>query len=262
MNFEALEQILGCGQCFRWHHLADDSWQGAVGGRSVRITAENLPHVLQDPFWAHYFDAETDYAAIRAGFARKSPVLAEAVRFAPEIRILNQEPWEAFCSFILSQCNNIRRIQGMVERLCKAYGTPAGGGSFTFPAAEVLAEVPEQELRALGLGFRAPYVLDAARRVTAGELDFSALKTMPLWEVHQKLEKTCGVGPKVADCALLYGLHRLEAFPMDVWMKRAMKAFFPGKTPDWFGPYAGVAQQYIFHFSRNHPECFQANGNQ
>lgn len=262
MNFDTLGQILECGQCFRWHHLEDGSWQGTAGGRSLRITAENLPRVLHDPYWAHYFDTETDYAAIRAGLARKSPELAEAVRYAPEIRILNQEPWEAFCSFILSQCNNIRRIQGMVERLSKAYGAPAGGGGFTFPAAETLAEVPEQELRALGLGFRAPYVLDAARRVSAGELDFSALKAMPLEEAHQKLEQTCGVGPKVADCTLLYGMHRLEAFPADVWIKRAMKVLFPGKTPAWFGPYAGVAQQYIFHFSRNHPECFQPKGNQ
>ena len=259
MNMETLAQTLDCGQCFRWDRLPDGAWEGVACGRWVRITEENLPNVLRDTFWTRYFDMATDYAKIRTEFCAMDPVLAEATRYAPQIRILNQEPWEALCSFILSQCNNIGRIRGMVDRFCRAYGDPVELGRRAFPKPEAVASVKEEDLRALGFGFRAAYVLGAARSVASGALDLDALRTMPLGEAREKLCRLSGVGPKVADCALLYGLHRLDAFPMDVWMKRAMKELFPGRDPAWFGPYAGIAQQYIFHYSRNHPQLFRKN---
>lgn len=254
---ENLAQTLDCGQCFRWDRLQDGTWEGVAYGKYLHITEENFSGVLRDPFWADYFDMGTDYAGIRAGLCAKDSTLAEAAHYAPEIHILRQEPWEALCSFILSQCNNIKRIKGMAARLCRAYGRNIGNGRFAFPEAETLALADEGDLRALGFGFRAPYVISAAKSVAQGSIDFKVLKVMPLKEARDALTGLSGVGPKVADCTLLYGLHRMDAFPMDVWMKRAMKVLFPGKDPSWFGPYAGVAQQYIFHYSRHHPELFQ-----
>ena len=257
MDFATLGQTLACGQCFRWRKTPDGAWEGVAGGRFLRLTEKSFPRLPEDPFWARYFDLGRDYGVIRARFCRMDPALARAVRYAPDIRILNQDPWEALCSFILSQCNNIRRIRGMVARLCAAYGEPARGGGHAFPAPRALAAAGEGDLRALGCGFRAPYVREAARRVACGELDFALLRRLPLPQARARLTALPGVGPKVADCALLYGLHRLDAFPADVWMKRAMRTLFPGRDPAWFGPYAGVAQQYVFHYSRNHPELFR-----
>lgn len=292
MEFGALASTLFCGQCFRWEKLPDGTYEGMAKDRYAHFTPETLPELLKDGFWAEYFDTGLDYGEIREEFCRLDPALAEAVRFAPEIRVLKQDPWEALCTFLLSQCNNIARIRGMVTRLCAAYGArvvcragvspgavsgspakrglpvsgrPDGGdcgrtassGRRAFPRPEDLAGVREEDLRALGFGYRAPYVLDAARRVLAGEIDFDRLRALPLDEAREELRRVEGVGPKVADCVLLYGLHRLEAFPMDVWMKRAMRELFPGREPSWFGPFAGIAQQYLFHYSRCHPELFR-----
>lgn len=262
MNMETLAQTLDCGQCFRWNRLPDGSWDGMACGRHLRITEKNLPAVLNDGFWAGYFDMGLDYGGIRKRFCTMDPALARAARYAPEMRILNQDPWEALCSFILSQCNNIKRIKGMVSRLCAEFGRPVEEGRRAFPAAETLAAAREEELRALGCGFRAAYVLDAARKVASGEINLEKVRRMPLEDARAKLAGIRGVGPKVADCALLYGLHRLDAFPMDVWMKRVMQTLFPGKKPAWFGPYAGIAQQYLFHYGRNHPELFRGKRNQ
>ena len=260
MKMEALGQTLDCGQSFRWNCLPDGTWEGMACGRYLHITEENLPGVLRDGFWARYFDMGLDYGKIRADFCAMNPVLAEAAHYAPEIRILNQDPWEALCSFLLSQCNNIKRIKGLVARLCAAYGRPVDGMHRAFPTAESLARAGESQLRAVGCGFRAPYVSAAARRAAEGKIDWDALRCLPLDEARGRLTELPGVGPKVADCALLYGLHRLDAFPMDVWMTRAMRELFPGRNPAEFGPYAGIAQQYLFHYSRNHPELFGKGG--
>ncbi|QNK39413.1 DNA-3-methyladenine glycosylase family protein [Caproicibacter fermentans] len=255
MNLDTLGQTVDCGQCFRWERLPDGSWSGEAGSRCVHVTGENLGGVLSDAFWADYFDMGRDYEAIRERFCALDPILGQAARYAPDLRILNQDPWEALCSFLLSQCNNIKRIKGLVSRLCKTYGE-SNGACASFPRPEALAVLSEQDLRALGCGYRAGYLVGTARRVAEGALDFDLLRRLPLEEAKRELTALPGVGPKVADCALLYGLHRLEAFPMDVWMKRAMKVLFPGRKPEDFGEYAGVAQQYIFHYSRNHPELF------
>ncbi len=259
MDMDTFTQTLDCGQCFRWNRRADGSWEGVAGRRYAHITEENFSRFLTDGFWAEYFDADFDYAGLRAEFSRLDPVLAEAVRYAPDIRILNQDPWEALCSFILSQCNNIKRIKGLVARLCAAFGEPIGGGRHAFPSPEALADAPEAGLRAVGCGYRAPYVSDAARKTASGAVDLKEVRRLPLCEARARLMGIEGVGPKVADCTLLYGLHRLDAFPMDVWMKRIMSALFPGRRAAWFGPHAGVAQQYLFHYGRNHPELFGAH---
>ena len=250
-----LAATLDCGQCFRWTQK-DGVWRGIAFGRSLRV--EEKPDTLElscsqeewERIWRLYFDFDRDYAAIREMLSAFSPVLAEAAAFAGGIRILQQEPWEALCTFILSQNNNIPRIRGLTEKLCASFGEAVEGG-FAFPRPERLADCTEEELRALGLGYRAPYVLDAARRV-AGGMDLEALRTLPEDEVLARLNQIHGVGPKVAQCMLLFGLHRLDAFPQDVWIKRAMARYFPGKSRADFGPDAGIAQQYIFHYVRTH----------
>ena len=257
VKMETLGQTLDCGQSFRWARTADGAWEGVARGRFLRITEENLPGVLRDAFWAEYFDMRLDYGAVRAKLCAGNPALAEAARYAPDIRILNQDPWEALCSFVLSQCNNIGRIKGLVARLCRACGEPVDDAHRAFPTPEALAQAGESGLRALGCGFRAHYLAEIARRAENGEIDWQLLRRLPLGEARAKLAGLPGFGPKVADFTLLYGLHRLDAFPMDVWMKRAMKTLFPGKEPSDFGPYAGVAQQYLFHYSRNHPDLFR-----
>ncbi len=256
INSFDLAETLECGQCFRWNRQDNGSYTGVASGRVLNISPENLPEVLEDPFWREYFDFGLDYEKIRADLSSSDPVLAQAAKFAPGMRILNQNPWEALCSFILSQNNNIPRIKGIVARLCSEFGEEVGG-EHEFPTAKALAALCEQDLSGVRCGFRTRYLLDAAKKVAQGEIDFDELKHMPLPDAREKLMTIVGVGPKVADCALLYGLHRLEAFPMDVWMKRAMSTLFPGREPESFGKYAGIAQQYIFHYSRMNPHLFQ-----
>ena len=256
INSFDLTETLDCGQCFRWQQQADGSYTGVAFGRILNISKENQSQVLKDAFWREYFDFQLDYGKIRSDLSASDLTLAEAAKFAPGMRILNQEPWEALCSFIISQNNNIPRIKGIVARFCGEFGEDLGG-AHTFPAPQTIAMLEEQDLSGLRAGFRARYLLDAAKRVAAGEINFDELKQIPLPDARAKLMTITGVGPKVADCTLLYGLHRLEAFPMDVWMKRAMRTLFPGREPESFGQYAGIAQQYIFHYSRNNPHLFK-----
>ncbi len=251
-----LAETLDCGQCFRWNRQADGSYTGVAFGRILNISEENRQQVLKDELWSNYFDVQLNYDQIRTDLSASDETLAEAAKFAPGMRILNQEPWEALCSFIISQNNNIPRIKGIVAKLCGLFGEDIGGGCFSFPEAKKLAVLREDDLADIRSGFRAKYILSAAQKVADGEVDLQALKEMPLPDARAKLMTIHGVGPKVADCTLLYGLHRLEAFPMDVWMKRAMRTLFPGQEPESFGQYAGIAQQYIFHYSRNNPKLF------
>lgn len=261
----SLSETLDCGQTFRFRPIktADglDTWRGVAFGRTLTVTdtgdgfAFDCPPEEFHAVWFSYFDFGTDYAAIRRSLSALHPVLADAMRFAPGIRVLRQEPFEALIAFILSQNNNIARIKGIVERLCTRFGAPLSDGAFAFPTAERLAACDLEALRPLRAGFRAKYVLDAAQRVARGTLDLEALRVLPVDDAREALMTVSGIGPKVAECVLLYGLHRTECFPLDVWMRRAM-TLFPGLSPTDFGPDAGIAQQYIFHYARMHPELF------
>lgn len=262
-----LAQTLDCGQAFRWRRVPggpDPCWEGAAFGKYLRLrqTEDSIlfycPEEEFEDVWRPYFDLDEDYAQKRAALAGISPVLAEAAAFAPGIRLLRQEPWEALCSFIVSQNNNIPRIKGIIERFCSLYGAPIPGSVFSaFPAPEVLAALSVEELSPLRAGFRAKYLIDAAQKVVSGQVDLTKTARSPVEYGRNELQKIFGVGPKVAECALLYGFHKTECFPMDVWMKRAMAVLLPGHTPEEFGPNAGLAQQYIFHYSRMHPELFR-----
>ena len=258
----ALRETLDCGQCFRWKENDDGSFSGLVRSKYARARLGNGSLILDGAdeadrdMWFDYFDLGLDYGEVRRQLSEIHPVMAEAARFAPGIRILRQEPFEALISFIISQNNNIKRISGIVDRLCEGFGEQIGEGLYSFPTAERLAALEPDDLAPIRAGFRHRYIIDAARRVSGGEIDLEALRELPYDEAKKELMKITGVGVKVADCALLYGLHRLDGFPLDVWMKRAMAVLFDGMEPSVFGEYAGIAQQYIFHYSRMNPDLF------
>ena len=255
-----LQETLLCGQCFRWKEQPDGSFRGIVRGKAARARMEDHALILdgaEDPdLWYDYFDLGLDYGEVKRRLSAIHPTLAKAARFAPGIRILNQEPFEALITFIISQNNNIRRIEGIVDRLCEHFGQEIGQGMYAFPTAERLAALSPDDLMPIRAGFRHRYLIDAARKVADGTVDLERTRHLPYDEARAELMKITGVGVKVADCVLLYGLHRLDGFPLDVWMKRAMAALFDGMDPSAFGQYAGIAQQYIFHYSRMHPELF------
>lgn len=258
-----LAQTLDCGQSFRWTEKEGGVFHGVAFNRSVNVCLEGevlrIDNCTEEEFeniWKDYFDLSLDYGKIRDDISKIHPVLAEASSYAPGIRILRQEPFEALCTFIISQNNNIKRIKGIVQRLCENFGEKINETDYAFPTVQRLSSLSPEDLAPLRAGFRNRYLIDGAQKVASGEVDLERCRTLPYEEARKELMKIVGVGVKVADCTLLFGLHRVESFPLDVWMKRAMRILFPGLKPEDFGQYAGIAQQYIFHYSRMHPELF------
>ena len=254
----SLERTLDCGQAFRWKKISDSLFEGVAYGKLLRVAQKGdrvtfFDTSLKDMalYWNDYFDLHRDYEAIDLLLCRDERLRA-AADDARGIRILKQQPWEALCTFILSQNNNIPRIKGIVERLCRDLGQPLGDGHYAFPTAERLAACSQEELAGARCGFRTKYLLDAARRVADGRLVLREFYTMPIDEAREQLQSIYGVGTKVAECVLLYGFGRMECFPMDVWMKRVMASLFPDGLPAEFTLVAGIAQQYLFHYGRLH----------
>ena len=258
-----LAQTLDCGQSFRWVEREDGGFDGVAFNRSVTVRLDGTDLYIENAdesdreLWHSYFDLGLDYGKIRGEISAIHPILADAAKYAPGIRILRQEPYEALCTFIISQNNNIKRIKGIVQRLCEQFGDRLPDGTYAFPDAEKMASLTADDLAPLRAGFRNRYLVDAARKVADGDVDLEKCRDCDYEEARRELMQITGVGVKVADCALLFGLHRIEAFPLDVWMKRAMATLFPGMTPGDFGQYAGIAQQYIFHYSRMNPKLFE-----
>ncbi|NCC67598.1 MAG: DNA-3-methyladenine glycosylase 2 family protein [Clostridia bacterium] len=243
-----------CGQCFRWKAEENGSYIGVAAGKILRVRSEggNIVADCGDDagFWHDYFDLDTDYVVASSLFAEPE-YLKTCASYGAGIRILRQEPWETLCSFIISQCNNIPRIKTIVDTLCAMYGEELAPGLFSFPTADRLAPLSENDLAPLHSGYRAQYILDAARAVAEGTLDFEELLGMDSAEAFASVKRLSGVGDKVANCFMLYGLHRMDRFPVDVWMKRALKAHFPENyDPTVLGDFAGLAQQYIFYYAR------------
>ena len=255
-----LFKIFECGQCFRWD--ADDNgvYTGVALGRAVRMrqcggsvyisgNSEDFESV-----WRDYFDIDRDYAKIRKMLSTDD-FMKKATKFGAGIRILRQDKWEALCSFIISQCNNIPRIKKIISSLCREFGDKIaldGDEFFTFPSAERLAALDASCLEPIRCGYRADYIISAAKAVFSGEIDLDELSQDTPQAARAALIRIHGVGNKVADCVALFGLHMLDSFPLDVWMKRAVAEHYgPGFDPGVFSPYAGIAQQYIFNYVRN-----------
>ena len=251
---------LDCGQCFRWALQPDGSFLGVVSGVSARVWDESGALCIQtnradfDALWQDYFDCDRDYDKICEEFMIDD-FTRQAGEFGAGMRILNQPPWETLCSFLMSQCNHIPRIRAILNRLCERFGTAMeldGVTLYAFPEPEQLAVCTPDDLAFLRAGYRAPYLIGAAQSVVSSELDLEALRALPTDEARNEIMKLRGVGRKVADCFLLFGLHKLDAFPVDTWMKKAA-AFYSGDFNRFKNsPYAGIFQQYIFYYAREH----------
>jgi len=253
-----LAQILDCGQAFRWTLINAGQFTGVAHGRRLDILLSNNNLILKDvPFaefesiWKHYFDLGRDYGNLREMLSRDDR-MSKPLEFSPGLRLMRQDAWEVLISFILSQNSNIPRIKKMIELLCQCYGKALPCGMFTFPSPEAIAALTVKDLESIKLGYRAPYIIDAAQRVAGGSLDLASISTRPTYAVREALLRVNGVGPKVADCVLLFGFGRLECFPLDVHIKKVMAKFYPKGLPDELIEYAGIAQQFLFHYARVH----------
>lgn len=265
-----LGHTLECGQAFRWRRT-HGGYEGVVGRAVIRASqsGDNLtldgapPETL-----ARYFPLREDLAAIVREFPDDEH-MRRAVAFGYGMRLLRQEPWECLASFICSSAKQFVQICQVVENLCRALGEPfeAGGRTaFAFPPASAVARATLARLQSCKMGFRAKNLLATARLVDSGKTRLDAIAGMDYPRAVEELTMLPGVGPKVADCALLFGWGRQEAFPIDVWIERALRRlYFAGQRGvtrrqmvefhrGYFGRYAGYAQQYIFHYVRHHPQ--------
>jgi len=277
------EHTFGCGQCFRWRREADGSWSGVVSGSFANLSympaagekdrgvitirsglfADNP--VRREKYWRNYLDLDRDYADAKQTLAANDKVMARAVRAGGGIRILNQEKWETLVSFIISQNNNIPRITGCIENLCRHFGARIGKFGdreyYSFPSVSDLADLDVKDLAACRLGYRAKYIVDTAAAVSRdGGAKLESGGDLPIEEIESYLLSLPGVGPKVAGCILLFAMKKTEAFPVDVWVKRVMNRFYgidennPAAIKDYaarnFGNCGGLAQQYLFNYIR------------
>lgn len=272
-----LAATLEGGQAFRWSPCAEAraevrSWEGVVFGKWIRLTA--VPDGIQaeaavpqrDWRWlTDYLGADEDLGAVLATFPDDAP-LRDATSACRGLRLLRQEPWECLASFVLSSTKQIVQIREMVRLLCERFGDPVvvpqgHPPAFAFPNPDRLAAAGEAELRACKLGFRAPYLRAVAQRVARHDPDLVRLRNRPLAEARAALLGLPGVGPKVTNCVLLFSLGFRRAFPLDVWVLRALRQlYFPRRRVTFrrleafsathFGPHGGYAQQYLFHHIR------------
>ena len=275
-SFE-LKDIFECGQCFRWNKQNDGKYIGVFKNNVLEVYEEDnkiifegvcegkIKDILED-----YFDLNRDYDRIKEKLFGIDEYLQESIEYGKGIRILNQDLWEIIISFIISANNNIPRIKGIIERLSEKYGRKIVYKEkeyYTFPTVEELKDVSVEDYRNLGLGFRDIRLYETTHMVLNKEIDLESLKNNEnTSEVREKLLKLSGVGPKVADCILLFSeLKRLEVFPIDVWVRRVMNELYI-KNPDEtkvskkqiekianekFGNLAGIAQQYLFYWRRD-----------
>ena len=247
-----LDMTLDCGQAFRWSRQPDGKWRGTACGRTIDITQKNSELYIYgsneedaQKIWADYFDLKRDYGKIITAFKNDAHVCGAIERHGT-VRILNQEPWEALCSFIISACNNIPRIKGIVSRMCDNFGERLPDGSFAFPSPEVIAGKTEDELSVLRAGYRVPFILDAARAVCSGDIDLESVRELTEADARRTLMRIKGVGRKVADCTMLFSLGFSSVFPVDRHIQRACGEIYPDGLPDCFDAFYGLAQQYIF----------------
>jgi N-glycosylase/DNA lyase len=266
-----LAATLASGQCFRWRRQGQN-WEGVIGSHWVRLTAtagaiaaETVTPVATWEWLVGYLQLEADLSAVLRTFPDDEPMRA-AIAGCRGLRLLRQDPWECLGSFILSSSKQIVQIQQIAGLLCERYGqpvpTPSGAPpAFAFPCPASLAAASEVDLRACKMGFRAPYLLGTARAIAEGRLDLEQLRRKPLEEAREQLLQLPGVGRKIADCVLLFGYGFERAFPVDVWVMKALRQlYFPRRrvglkqlhrfAAEHFGPCAGYAQQYLFHYMR------------
>lgn len=270
-SFEPVH-IFECGQCFRWNKEEDGSYTGVIKnsvinvkklGKDVEFTGvcdENIKQICEE-----YFNLQTNYEAIKEKLSNIDIYLKNSIEYGNGIRILKQDLWETLLSFIISANNNIPRIKTIIERIAKKYGNRIEYRNkiyYTFPTPEMLQNASIDNFRGLGLGFRDVRIYETVQRTLKGEIDLEKLKQEENTEVlRKKLLEIPGVGPKVADCVMLFALNRFDVFPVDVWVKRVISELYFNKkeqTPNvihefaekQYGNLAGLAQQYLFYWRR------------
>lgn len=258
----SIEKIFDCGQCFRFDPDPNGGISGVAMGRFYRFVQENEDSVkiyntdkkdIENKL-IDYLCLDRNYEMINNDIIARfggDTTIKNAVDIGKGIRILRQEPFETLISFIISQNNNIPRIKGLVEALCKKCGEPIGADRYAFPMPEAIVELGIEGLRELKVGFRAPYIYDAASRVAMGETNLSEIAKLSTEKAEAELLKIKGVGPKVAACVLLFGFDKTDTFPVDVWIKRVLGKYYPeGIDINTLGEYRGLAQQYLFYYER------------
>jgi len=288
-----LAATLESGQVFRWRE-ENGVWTGAVGQHRVQLTqtadgicAETDTPVADWQWLRDYLQTEVELDAVLKTFPDDEP-MRNAIAACCGLRVLRQDPWECLASFILSSTKQIVQIRQIIALLCERFGEPLcsgdlrpsldGGANPTvtdrrynpFPTPQRLAATTETELRACKMGFRAPHLLTAARQIAEGKFDLEKPRHLPLAEARMELMKLRGVGGKIADCVLLFAYGFDSAFPVDVWVERALRQlYFPRRNvtakklrlfaATHFGPHAGYAQQYLFHYMRTKMKQARSN---
>ena len=240
---ENLRETLFGGQAFSWRE-EEGCFSAVLNEKVYRI--RTIDDARMDPYLRSYFDLDYDYEGARAEIAKKDAILREATESTGLIRLLHQDHWIATISFILSQNNNIKRITGLYDRLSRHYGHEVEPGFFSFPTPEEMKGTTEEELRGLGVGFRAPFILDAIEKRDI----LDTLDGLSYEEAEKRLMEIKGIGPKVASCILIFSYQRREGFPVDVWMKKVLSEYYPGKDPSYVHPYEALSQQYLFSWIR------------
>ena len=274
-SFE-LADIFDCGQCFRWNKQPDGSYTGVFGKNVMNVQKSgdtvvfrgigdgNIKEIVEN-----YFDLNRDYEEIKNKLSQIDENVKKSIEYGKGIRILNQDLWEMIISFIISANNNIPRIKGIIERLARKYGKEIewnGEKYYTFPTPEELKDVTVDDYRKLGLGFRDIRLYETVHMVLDKKVDLNEMQQNPnTYEVREQLLSLSGVGPKVADCILLFStLKRFEVFPIDVWVRRVMNELYIKNEDETkvnkkdieklakekFGNLAGIAQQYLFYWKR------------
>ena len=271
-NFN-IRQIVECGQCFRWEKVEENDYIGIAYGKVIEVLQDGdsvtILNTNEEDFktiWKGYFDLDKDYEKVKQELS-KDEILSKSVEYGYGIRILNQEPFEILISFIISARNSIPSISKTIKRISEKWGEPIqykGNTYYTFPSAKKLDGVTVDEIRETGASFRSKYIVDTIEKINQSEenkeFDLEYIKSLNADECHIALQKFKGVGAKVADCIMLFSMNKTSAFPVDVWVKRAMIYFYNAEegslnkirifARDKFGELSGFAQQYLFFYAR------------
>ena len=277
-NFKDFEpkHIFECGQCFRWDLEEDKSYTGVFGGNVLNVKKEDNKLIFKGMLKENiiktvtdYFDLDTDYSEIKNKLGKIDSYMKESIKYGSGIRILNQDLWETIISFIISANNNIPRIKGIIERMSVKYGKELiwnGKKYYTFPTPEELSKADIKDLRNLGLGFRDERVFQTTKLIFNNKFNLEELqKEQDVDTIREKLLTLPGVGPKVADCIMLFGMKKVNVFPIDVWVRRVMNELYIQNSDETkvnkkeievlaknkFGNLAGIAQQYLFYYRKN-----------
>ena len=273
-SFE-LKDIFECGQCFRWNENEDGTYTGVINKGVLTVEKQDKKIIFTgvldgdiEKIVRFYFDLDRNYEEIKAQLSNIDKYLKTSVEYGKGIRILNQDLWDTIISFIISANNNIPRINGIIERISEKYGTEIewnGKKYYTFPTPEQLSQATVEDLRTLGTGFRDVRIYETTRKVLRGEVNLNEIVKKDTITARDELLTLSGVGPKVADCILLFStLKRFDVFPIDVWVRRVINELYIKNEDEnkvskkeimkiaeqKFGAIQGLAQQYLFYWKR------------